>query len=362
MRVSKGARGAPAGREALHYRPSACGGGPPARARTGVTIAVGLAGPNPAMLRPVTAALRPPCHAPLHLVFGASGYVGSHLVPRCSRKAGACAPRPACQACSKPGSGRGAELVEADALKPETLDDALRGVDTAYYLVHSMVAGRRFGELDREAAVNFAAAAARCGVRQIVYLGGLIPPHADSEHLLSRKETGDKLREGSVPVIELRAGIIVGPGSAAYEVMRDLVYHLPVMVTPRWVQSKSSPVAIANLVEYLIRVADLPQAQGRILDAGGPEYLVRGHDAPVRGGRRQAAPHPARPGPDAAAFILLAGADYDRPRPRGPRADRRFAATTFRPSTRNCARWYRNACSRSARRSRRRWRPSAPTP
>ncbi|HEX6944885.1 MAG TPA: DUF2867 domain-containing protein [Casimicrobiaceae bacterium] len=211
--------------------------------------------------------------APLLLVFGASGYVGSHLVPALlaegRRVRAAARQRKVLEAREWPG----AELVEADALKPASLDDALRGVDTAYYLVHSMVAGRRFGELDREAAVNFAAAAARCGVRQIVYLGGLIPPHADSEHLLSRKETGDKLREGSVPVIELRAGIIVGPGSAAYEVMRDLVYHLPVMVTPRWVQSKSSPVAITNLVEYLIRVAELPQAQGRILDAGGPEYL-----------------------------------------------------------------------------------------
>ena len=100
-----------------------------------------------------------------------------------------------------------------------------------------------------------------------------MPRDADSEHLVSRKETGDRLRAGSVPVTEVRAGIIVGPGSAAYEVMRDLVYHLPVMVTPKWVQSKSSPIALANLLVYLQRVATLPEAAGRIYDAGGPEYM-----------------------------------------------------------------------------------------
>jgi uncharacterized protein YbjT (DUF2867 family) len=168
---------------------------------------------------------------------------------------------------------KGAEIIEADALRPETLDAALAGVDTAYYLVHSMAAGKDFGRIDLEAAANFAAAAARAGVRRIIYLGGLVPANADSEHLVSRMQTGEKLRAGPVPVTEIRAGIIVGPGSAAYEVMRDLVYHLPAMVTPRWVQSKSSPIALPNLLEYLIRIADLPEAQGKILDAGGPEYM-----------------------------------------------------------------------------------------
>lgn len=216
-----------------------------------------------------------PCAGPppLQLVFGASGYVGSHLVPalaaRGRRVRAAARQRRVLEA----RGWEGVDLAEADALDPASLDAALAGVDTAYYLVHSMAAGRRFADLDREAATHFAAAAARCGVRQIVYLGGLVPPHARSEHLASRKETGARLRAGPVPVIELRAGIIVGPGSAAYEVMRDLVYHLPVMVTPRWVQSMSSPIAVSNLVEYLLRLADLPQAQGRILDAGGPDYL-----------------------------------------------------------------------------------------
>ena len=121
-------------------------------------------------------------------------------------------------------------------------DDAARarceGVDVAYYLVHSMAAGRGFGALDREAARNFGRAAAAAGVRRIVYLGGLIPANPRSEHLRSRAETGDVLRASGVPVTELRAGMIIGPGSAAYEVIRDLVNHLPVMVTPRWVKSR----------------------------------------------------------------------------------------------------------------------------
>ena len=100
-----------------------------------------------------------------------------------------------------------------------------------------------------------------------------MPRDADSEHLVSRKETGDRLRASSVPVTEVRAGIIVGPGSAAYEVMRDLVYHLPVMVTPKWVQSKSSPIALSNLLVYLQKVATLPEAAGQVYDAGGPEYM-----------------------------------------------------------------------------------------
>ncbi len=207
------------------------------------------------------------------LVFGATGYIGAHLVPRLMR-----------EACVVRASGRnrkvleargwqGVELVEADALRPESLPAALAGVDTAYYLVHSMAAGQDFGRLDLQAASHFAAAADAAGVRRIVYLGGLIPEDADSEHLVSRRETGARLRAGRVPVTEVRAGIIVGPGSAAYEVVRDLVNHLPLMLTPRWVRSRSAPIALDNLLEYLVRVASLDEAVGQILDAAGPDYL-----------------------------------------------------------------------------------------
>ena len=207
------------------------------------------------------------------LVFGATGYIGAHLVPRLLR-----------EGCAVRASGRnrkvlaardwpGVELVEADALMPDSLAGALTGVDTAYYLVHSMAAGQDFGRLDLQAATHFAAAAEQAGVRRIVYLGGLVPDDADSEHLVSRRETGERLRSGRVPVTEIRAGIIVGPGSAAYEVVRDLVNHLPLMLTPRWVRSKSSPIALDNLLEYLVRVACLDEAAGKVLDAAGPDYI-----------------------------------------------------------------------------------------
>ena len=215
----------------------------------------------------------PPTHG-THTVFGATGYVGTHLVNylrAAGRKVRAVARN---KALLDSRDWPEVERIAADALRPDTLDAALEGADVAYYLVHSMAAGQNFGRLDLEAAENFAAAAARTGVRRIIYLGGLIPPGAQSEHLLSRRDTGERLRAGTVPVTEIRAGIIVGPGSAAYEVIRDLVNALPVMVTPTWVQSRSSPIALDNLLHYLLRVADIEEAANAIFDAAGPEYLT----------------------------------------------------------------------------------------
>jgi len=207
------------------------------------------------------------------VVFGATGYIGAHLVPRLLREGYAVRASGRNRKVLDARNWSGVESVEADALMPESLQAALAGADTAYYLVHSMAAGQDFGRLDVEAANNFAAAADQAGVRRIVYLGGLVPDHADSEHLVSRRETGERLRAGPVPVTEIRAGIVVGPGSAAYEVVRDLVNHLPLMVTPRWVRSKSSPIALENLLEYLVRVASLEEAAGKVLDAAGPDYI-----------------------------------------------------------------------------------------
>ncbi len=207
----------------------------------------------------------------LRLVFGATGYVGSHLLPRLLAEG--VPVRAAARDPSRLHLPESVERVRADALDPDTLGPALEGVDTAYYLVHSMAAGPGFGAVDRRAARNFAAAAAEAGVRRIVYLGGLVPAGARSEHVVSRRETGEILRQGSVPVTELRAGIIVGPGSAAFEVMRDLVLNLPVMFTPRWVRAKSPPIALDNLLHYLVRLPELEQATDQIYDAGGPEDL-----------------------------------------------------------------------------------------
>jgi uncharacterized protein YbjT (DUF2867 family) len=208
------------------------------------------------------------------LVLGASGYVGSHLVPYLAAQ-GHCVRAAARRHDVLEARGwLGVELVSADALDPASLDVALRGIQVAYYLVHSMAAGPHFPALDREAAANFRDAAARAGVRRIVYLGGLVPAGGGSAHLASRGETGDILRAGSVPVTELRAGVIIGPGSAAFEVIRDLVFHLPAMVTPKWVSSRSQPIALADVLRYLDAVATLPQAAGGIYDVGGPEVLT----------------------------------------------------------------------------------------
>ncbi len=206
------------------------------------------------------------------LVFGATGYIGSHLVARLIENG---LPVRACARRLSALESRGwsqAQLCTADALQPDTLSDALQDIDVAYYLVHSMAAGSNFGQLDLEAADNFQRAAAAAGVRLIVYLGGLVPDQASSEHILSRRDTGEVLRRGSVPVIELRAGIIVGPGSAAFEVMRDLVFHLPVMITPRWVRARSQPISLEDLLRTLV---DLPQRQSSsgIFDIAGDETL-----------------------------------------------------------------------------------------
>lgn len=220
------------------------------------------------------------------LVFGATGYVGTNLVPRLSAHGyhvrAAARDRSVLEGRCWPG----VELIGADALDAATLGPALRGVDVAYYLVHSMAAGRDFGRLDLRAADLFAEAAARAGVKRIVYLGGLVPEDADSEHLISRREVGRRLASGSVPVTELRAGVIVGAGSAAFEVIRDLVNHLPIMVTPRWVQSRSPPIALDNLLEYLVRVPEIAETAGRVFDVAGPEMLsyeelMRGYGAVV---------------------------------------------------------------------------------
>ncbi len=210
----------------------------------------------------------------MRLVFGASGYIGSNLVPALLAEGHAVRATARNVEVLEARGWRGAELAAADALDLATLPGALRGVDTAYYLVHSMAAGRDFAAIDRRAAENFARAAATAGVRRIVYLGGLIPPNPRSQHLRSRAETGEVLRRFPVPVTEIRAGMIIGPGSAAYEVIRDLVNHLPLMITPSWVRSRSTPIALADLLAYLLAVPGLAEAAGRIYDVGGPDAVT----------------------------------------------------------------------------------------
>ena len=168
------------------------------------------------------------------------------------------------------------DVVRGDVLAPDTLPPAFLGVDVAYYLVHSMsTSGGDFAALDREGAANFAAAAARAGTRRVIYLGGL-GAEGDrlSHHLESRQEAGEILRSGPVPVTELRAAIIVGAGSASFEIVRDLARKLPVMVCPRWVRSRCEPIAVDDVLAYLTGVLAAPETVGQTLEIGGGEVLT----------------------------------------------------------------------------------------
>lgn len=182
----------------------------------------------------------------MRLVFGASGYIGTNLVPRLVAHGVRVRATSRNVEVLEGRDWAGVGIMAADALDEDTLPRVLKGVNIAYYLVHSMAAGGDFPAIDREAAENFGRAAACAGVRRIVYLGGLVPDDPRSKHRQSRAETGNILRASGVPVTELRAGMIIGPGSAAWEVIRDLVNYLPVMITPRWVSTTCSSTSYAH--------------------------------------------------------------------------------------------------------------------
>jgi uncharacterized protein YbjT (DUF2867 family) len=156
-------------------------------------------------------------------------------------------------------------------LQPASLDAAFRGVHTAFYLVHALRSGPEFETLEKEAAANFACAARRAGVRRIIYLGGLTRGDALSPHMRSRIQTGNILRASGIPVIELRASIVIGSGSASFELIRALVERLPVMVTPRWVNTAAQPIAIEDVIEYLVEAIGVQAEGGLIVEIGGPD-------------------------------------------------------------------------------------------
>ena len=168
------------------------------------------------------------------------------------------------------------EIVEGDLLDPDTLAPALEGVHTAFYLVHSMGSDRDFEERDRSAARNFADAARRAGVERIIYLGGLAHGEDLSPHLRSRLEVGDVLRESGIPVLELRASIVLGSGSLSFEMIRALVERLPVMITPRWVDVEAQPIAIEDLLAYLVSALDVPLEESRVFEIGGTDRVSYG--------------------------------------------------------------------------------------
>lgn len=209
------------------------------------------------------------------LVTGATGYVGGRLVPRLL----AIGHEIVCLARDPSHiSGRGWERVDVrrgDALDAGSLLPAMEGVDVAYYLIHSMTHGEgKFEDQDRMAAEHFGMAASAAGVRRIIYLGGL--GKADetlSPHLASRHEVGRILRSSGVPVTEFRAAVIVGSGSISFEIIRYLIEGLPMMFTPRWMQTRCQPIAIANVLDYLTLALQEPGSVGRTLEIGGPDVL-----------------------------------------------------------------------------------------
>ncbi len=203
------------------------------------------------------------------LVTGASGFVGGRLCPALEA-----AGHQVLAMTRHPESYGGAgKAVPGDVHDPASLADALAGCEAAYYLVHSL-GDADFQRRDADAARTFAAAAAEAGVGRIVYMGGLGDDADDlSAHLRSRREVEELLGSAGVPVTTLRAGIIVGHGGISWEMTRQLVEHLPAMITPRWVRTRTQPIAIADVVRYLVEVLGVPETAGRAFDVGGPDVL-----------------------------------------------------------------------------------------
>jgi uncharacterized protein YbjT (DUF2867 family) len=207
------------------------------------------------------------------LITGANGFIGRRLIHalraedlqlRCLvRKAGAV-------------SEENNETVQGDLLEPATLPAVMAGVDTAYYLVHAMAGGRAgFERRDREAAENFVRAAEKAGVRRVIYLGGLGETGDDlSEHLKSRLEVADILRSGTFATTFLRAAIIIGAGGASFEMVKALVERLPVMITPRWVTTLCQPIAVEDVISYLVGCLKDERTTGRTFDIGGPDVIT----------------------------------------------------------------------------------------
>jgi len=222
---------------------------------------------------------------------GGTGYIGGRLLPLLEDRG----LRVRCLT-RRPESLQGqvadtTEVVQADVLDPESLSSVLKDVDTAYYLVHSMGAHGDFEEDDRKGAANFAAAAKQSGVRRIVYLGGLGDSTQKlSPHLRSRHEVGEVLRSSESQVIEFRASIIIGSGSLSFELIRSLVERLPMMICPRWVATPAQPIAVEDILDYLLAALDLEAGESQVFEIGGPDQVsygdIMGEYARQRGLRR----------------------------------------------------------------------------
>lgn len=212
----------------------------------------------------------------LILVTGATGYIASRLIPRLLDSGY----RVRCLA-RKPRrlSGRSwfpyVEVAQGDVNIPSTLDAALKGVHTAYYLIHNMSYGHGYTSLEVDSARIFATAAEQAGVEHIIYLGGLADPEQHiAPHMRSRIETGHVLREGKIPVTEFRAGVITGSGSISFEMIRFMTELFPIVPGPLWMKNKSQPIATQNVIDYLIAALTNPNGRGQVFEIGGPDIAV----------------------------------------------------------------------------------------
>lgn len=212
-------------------------------------------------------------------VAGATGYIGTRLVPRLADAGYSvrCLVRSPRKLDDRQWKGRPEiEIVKADLEDLEALAAQLEGCEAAYYLVHSMEsAGSDYAERDRTLAAGFRDAAARAGVQRLIYLGGLGHSNAQlSQHLRSRREVERVLCEGPVPVTAFRAAMIIGSGSASFEILRYLTERLPILITPRWVRTESQPIAVRDVLHYLVQCLGVPETRGRTLEVGGPDILT----------------------------------------------------------------------------------------
>ncbi len=211
------------------------------------------------------------------LLTGVTGYIGKRILP-ILLDAGhevICCARDKDRVDLIPFEGLPVEVIEVDFLEQDSLEKISDDIDVAYYLIHSMSSSiDDFSEMEKLCALNFRSTIDKTKIKQVIYLSGIVNDDQLSDHLLSRKEVEDILSEGSFQLTTLRAGIIVGSGSSSFEIMRDLVEKLPVMVAPKWLNTRSQPIAIRNVLQFLIGVLGLQEAYGKSYDIGGPEVLT----------------------------------------------------------------------------------------
>lgn len=253
----------------------------------------------------------------LILVTGATGYIASRLIPRlldAGHRVRALAREP--RRLDGRAWSRSVEIFPGDVMDASSLTPALEGVHTAYYLIHNMSSGRGYTERELAGARNFARSAESAGVRHVIYLGGLADPEQHiAPHMRSRIETGKVLREGRVPVTEFRAGVIVGSGSISFEMIRFMTELFPIVPGPAWLKNKSQPIAIQNVIDYLLAALDNWDGHGQVFEIGGAEVTTYGdlmlRYARLRGHKRRLLLLPGLP-----VWFMAFGIDLVTPVPR----------------------------------------------